>query len=74
VQNEVFFDAKVREAAERVAAYKLNRKTHASTFESLGLTRTPAVVVLDKRGSSAARFEGRVRARKLAGTLRRVAK
>lgn len=74
VQNEVFFDPKVREGATGVATYKLNRKTYDSVFKSLGLTETPAVVVLDKSGSAVARLEGGIRARKLARALRKVAK
>lgn len=69
LQNEVFFDADVRRLCRAMVAVKLERARHAAEFETLGLSATPAVVLLDTSDpaklAARARLEGRIVAKDL---------
>lgn len=70
LQNEVFFDPDVRRLGRRMIAVKLERARHAEQFTALGLTSTPAVVILDgsdpEKLAVAARCESKITAKELA--------
>jgi predicted esterase len=72
LQNEVFLDPAVQEAGRRLTAVKIDRELEEEFFTSLGLTKTPAVVVMKPGPEPLAKFEGKIDAKPLAAALRTV--
>jgi len=71
LQNEVLMDPLVRHYGGQLAAVKLEAGDAGAT--KLGVTATPAIVVLDKEGAVKKLFAGKVTAKALAAALRSVA-
>ena len=74
LQNAVFFDPAVRAAGKKLVAVKLDRAENEKLFGDLGLTKTPAVVVLSEGFAPLKTFEGVIKARALAAAFRRARK
>jgi len=66
LQNEIFFDDKVRASGRELQAIKLDVAAHQSLFESLGCEQTPAVVVVGADFSPVAVFDEKLRAGSIA--------
>jgi len=74
VQNEVLFDPLVRHYGRQAVAVKIDREAQPDLCRELGVTQTPAALVLDADGEPQALLEGkRVKASTLAKRLRKVA-
>lgn len=70
LQNEVFLAQIVRVSAAPLVPVKLERERNAELFGRLGVTKTPAVVVVDAEGRALKKMEGRIAAVELAKALR----
>ena len=73
LQNEVFTSPLVRRFGSQLRCVKLDLSADAATPARLGVTSTPAVVLLKPDGSVAKAFEGKVKASALAAALRQLA-
>ncbi len=73
LQNEVFFDPEVRFLGNQLACVKLDVSESADVLTEYKVKSTPALVVLDKTGKVKKTFEGKIKASKVARTLRSVA-
>jgi thioredoxin-like negative regulator of GroEL len=73
LQNEVFFDPEVRFLGNQLACVKLDVSENADVLTEYKVKSTPALVVLDKTGKAKKTFEGKIKASKVARTLRSVA-
>jgi hypothetical protein len=69
LQNETFFDPRVRAAGARVLPVIVDRAKAEEWFASYGLARTPAVAVVGTDGKVRAALAGRVKAGVLAKAL-----
>jgi len=75
VQNEVLFDPMVRHYGRQAIAVKLDREANAELIGELGVTETPALVVLKPDGKVAVALAGKkVKAAGIAKELRKIAK
>ncbi|MCU0724308.1 MAG: hypothetical protein MUE73_00745 [Planctomycetes bacterium] len=72
-QIEVLLDPAVQEQGRLLTAVKVDRELEEEYFASLGLSKTPAVVVMKPGLVPAAKFEGKIDAKPLATALRAVA-
>jgi len=74
LQQEVFLDPAVRFFGQQLARVRLDRAKHADTATRLGVTATPALVVLDHRGKvKAVHAEGKLTPGRVVKSLRQVA-
>jgi hypothetical protein len=71
LQNEVLMDPLVRHYGKQLAAVKLELVDPVA--QKLGVTASPAVVVLDKEGAVKKLLAGKISAKALAGALKSVA-
>lgn len=69
IQNVVFLESDVRAAGKPLLSVKLDRAKYPEAFTQMGLTTTPAVVVVDADFNVLDRFEGLVKASLLAKAL-----
>ena len=70
LQNEILLDPLVHHYGSQLYPILLDLELEPETFKTLGLTRTPAVVVLDKMRKVVATFEGEIDRKKLISALR----
>jgi len=70
LQHEVFFDAEVRFLGRQIPCVKLDAAEQAARMEAWRVKSVPALVVLDRAGKLDKVYEGKVKASKLARTLR----
>ena len=73
LQGEVFFDPEVRFLGGQLRCVKLRREKHEAQLAAWKVKTSPALVVLDRKGKVKKVFEGKVKASKVARTLRGVA-
>jgi hypothetical protein len=73
LQNVVFFDPLVRHYGGQLVAMLGEKEIDEAEYQALGLTKTPAVVVLTPEGKVAATFQGKVETAALVKALRSVA-
>ncbi len=73
LQNDVFFDARVRRAGANLVCWKLDLTKHKEIHAALGLLKTPAVALLDRTGKVLKLFDGKAKASSLAKTARKAA-
>jgi hypothetical protein len=73
-EHVVLFDPRVRFFGEQAQPVMLDRSLDKELFASLGLTKTPAIVVMKPDGTVVKTFEGRIEAKDVAKSLRSVAK
>ena len=70
LQNEVLMDHRVRRPGHELRAFRFEREAHAKLFARFGLSKTPAIVVVEPDGKTT-RFQGRIKVKALAKALRR---
>ena len=73
IQHEVFFDPEVRFLGGQLACVKLDAAGQAERREAWRVKNVPALVVLDKAGKVKKVFDEKIKASKVARTLRGVA-
>jgi predicted esterase len=74
LQNETLLDPLVHHYGAQLYPVLLDRELEPEYFKSLGLTKTPAVVVFDERRKAVAKFEGEIDRDQLVKALKSVAK
>ncbi len=74
LQNETLLDPLVHEVGSRLFPILLDRELEPEYFKQLGLTKTPAIVVLDEKRKVVAKFEGEIDRKELVKALRSVAR
>jgi hypothetical protein len=74
-QNDVLFEPEVRRYAKKLVAVIADAQYEkdAAVMKRLGLSKTPAIAVLDPECEVVARFEGHIEAGALAAALSQVA-
>ena len=73
LQNVVFLDPEVRDAAGALLPIKLDRAGHEAAFAELGLDSTPAIVVVDAALKPLGKIEGDVTVAAARKRLRKIA-